>query len=83
MHKNQFINITYRLLVLLSALFLNYCTSSNIVKAVYYHADEMDSLHEPCNHDIAGFIERDLSYIMHNPGGLGSFDGTYSDYNIL
>ena len=50
--------------------------------AVYYHANEIDSVYEPCNHDIAKFIERDLSYVMHNPGGLGSFDGTYSDYNI-
>jgi N-acetylmuramoyl-L-alanine amidase len=50
--------------------------------AVYYHARENDSVYEPCNHDIARFIERDLSYVMHNPGGLGSFDGTYSDYNI-
>ena len=50
--------------------------------AVYYHARETDTVFEPCNHDIARFIERDLSYVMHNPGGLGSFDGTYSDYNI-
>jgi N-acetylmuramoyl-L-alanine amidase len=50
--------------------------------AVYYHARETDTVYEPCNHDIARFIERDLSYVMHNPGGLGSFDGTYSDYNI-
>jgi len=50
--------------------------------SVYYHALEIDSTFEPCNHDIARFIERDLSYVMHNPGGLGSFDGTYSDYNI-
>ena len=50
--------------------------------AVYYHAREIDFVYEPCNHDIARFIERDLSYVMHNPGGLGSFDGTYSDYNI-
>jgi N-acetylmuramoyl-L-alanine amidase len=50
--------------------------------AVYYHAHEIDSVYEPCNHDIARFIERDLSYVMHNPGGLGSFDGTYSDFNI-
>jgi N-acetylmuramoyl-L-alanine amidase len=50
--------------------------------SVYYHANEQDYDYEPCNHDIARYIERDLSYVMHNPGGLGSFDGTYSDYNI-
>jgi N-acetylmuramoyl-L-alanine amidase len=50
--------------------------------SVYYHAKEINYEYEPCNHDIAKYIERDLSYVMHNPGGLGSFDGTYSDYNI-
>ncbi len=50
--------------------------------SVYYHAFENDYEHEPCNKDLARFIQRDLSYVMNNPGGLGSFDGTYSDYNI-
>ncbi len=50
--------------------------------AVYYHAKESNYEYEPCNQDIARYIERDLSYVMHNPIGLGSFDGTYSDYNI-
>lgn len=50
--------------------------------SVYFHAKETDYEHEPCNHDIAKYIERDLAYVMGNPGGLGSFDGTYSDYNI-
>ncbi|MCX6171165.1 MAG: N-acetylmuramoyl-L-alanine amidase [Ignavibacteriales bacterium] len=50
--------------------------------AVYYHAKQTDYEYEPCNHDLARYIERDLSYVMRNPGGLGSFDGTYSDYNI-
>ncbi len=50
--------------------------------SVYYHAKETDFEHEPCNRDIARYIERDLAYVMGNPGGLGSFDGTYSDYNI-
>ena len=48
----------------------------------YYHAKETDYEYEPCNHNIARYIERDLSYVMRNSGGLGSFDGTYSDYNI-
>jgi N-acetylmuramoyl-L-alanine amidase len=50
--------------------------------AAYYHAGENNYEYEPCNHDIAKYIERDLSYVMRNPIGLGSFDGTYSDYNI-
>jgi len=50
--------------------------------STYYHAKETDYEYEPCNHDIARFIQRDLSYVMRNAGGLGSFDGTYSDYNI-
>ena len=50
--------------------------------SVYYHAKETDYEHEPCDRDIARYIERDLAYVMGNPGGLGSFDGTYSDYNI-
>ena len=50
--------------------------------SVYYHAKQSDYEYEPCNHDIARYIERDLSYVMRNPVGLGSFDGTYSDYNI-
>lgn len=50
--------------------------------SVYYHAKETDYEHEPYNKDLARYIERDLSYVMNNPVGLGSFDGTYSDYNI-
>lgn len=50
--------------------------------SVYYHAKQIDYEYEPCNQDMARYIERDLSYVMGNPVGLGSFDGTYSDYNI-
>ena len=50
--------------------------------SVYYHAKETDYEFEPCDRDIARYIHRDLSYVMGNPGGLGSFDGTYSDYVI-
>lgn len=50
--------------------------------SVYYHAKETDYEFDPCDRDIARYIHRDLSYVMGNPGGLGSFDGTYSDYNI-
>ena len=50
--------------------------------SVYYHAKETDYEYEPSDQDIARYIERDLAYVMGNPGGLESFDGTYSDYNI-
>lgn len=50
--------------------------------SVYYHGKNVDYEYEPCNQDMARYIQRDLSYVMGNPGGLGSFDGTYSDYNI-
>ncbi len=50
--------------------------------STYYHAKETDYEYEPSNKDIARYIQRDLSYVMGNPGGLGSFDGTYSDYLI-
>lgn len=50
--------------------------------STYYHAKETDYEYEPCERDLARYIQRDLSYVMRNPGGLGSFDGTYSDYLI-
>lgn len=50
--------------------------------ATYYHARENNYEYEPCERDLARYIQRDLSYVMGNPGGLGSFDGTYSDYDI-
>ncbi len=50
--------------------------------SVYYHAKEVNYEFEPCNRDMARYVARDLSYVMGNPTGLGSFDGSYSDYNI-
>ncbi len=50
--------------------------------STYYHAFKTDYEYEPCDHDIARYIQRDLSYAMRNSGGPGSFDGTYSDYMI-
>lgn len=50
--------------------------------STYYHAFETDYEFEPCQKDMARYIQRDLAYVMDNPGGLGSFDGTYSDYHI-
>lgn len=50
--------------------------------STYYHARETDYEYEPMEQDLARFIQRDLAYAMRQSGGLGSFDGTYSDYNI-
>lgn len=50
--------------------------------STYYHATEEDYEYNPCNRDLARYIQRDLAYVMDNPNGLGSFDGTYSDYII-
>ncbi|MGK9477405.1 N-acetylmuramoyl-L-alanine amidase family protein [Melioribacter sp. OK-6-Me] len=50
--------------------------------STFYHASPGHYEYEPCNNDLAKYIQRDLSYVMGNPGGLGSFDGTYSDYVI-
>jgi N-acetylmuramoyl-L-alanine amidase len=50
--------------------------------STYYHATEKDYEYEPSEHDLARYIQRDLAYAMRNSGGLGSFDGTYSDYWI-
>ncbi|MEW6196109.1 MAG: N-acetylmuramoyl-L-alanine amidase [Bacteroidota bacterium] len=50
--------------------------------STYYHAKETDYEYEPNERDLARYIQRDISYVMGNPGGLGSFDGTYSDYII-
>lgn len=50
--------------------------------STYYHGFENDYEYEPCERDLARYVQRDLSYSMRNSGGLGSFDGTYSDYSI-
>lgn len=50
--------------------------------SVYYHAKQNNYEFDACERDLARYIERDLSYAMRNSGGPGSFDGTYSDYNI-
>ena len=47
-----------------------------------YHANIGDYEYEPFEHTLAKFIQRDLSYAMRNSGGLGSFDGTKSDFRI-
>ena len=48
--------------------------------STYYHATPDDYEYEPSEHDLARYIQRDLAYAVGNSGGLGSFDGTYSDY---
>lgn len=50
--------------------------------STYYHAKETDYEYEPSERDLAKYVQRDLAYAMRNSGGLGSFDGTYSDYWI-
>ena len=50
--------------------------------STFYHATEDDNEYEPCERDLARYVQRDLAYVMRNSGGLGSFDGTYSDYII-
>lgn len=50
--------------------------------STYYHSKESNEKFKPSSRDFARFVQRELSYVMRNPGGLGSFDGTYSDYII-
>ncbi len=50
--------------------------------STYYHAFPNDYEYDHSSHDIARYVQRDLAYAMGNSGGLGSFDGTYSDYMI-
>lgn len=51
--------------------------------ATYYHALKGEYGYDPFSHDLARYIQRDLAYAMRNSGGPGSFDGTYSDYNVF
>lgn len=50
--------------------------------STYYHAKEVYPEYDYNEKDLAMYIQRDLAYAMRNSGGPGSFDGTYSDYNI-
>ena len=50
--------------------------------STYYHAKPRYYEYNSVNHDLAKYIQRDLSYAMRNSGGPYSFDGTYSDYII-
>jgi N-acetylmuramoyl-L-alanine amidase len=51
--------------------------------STWYHAFEGHKDYNPCNHDIAKYVQRDLAYVMGNNGSLGSFDGTLSDYTVF
>ncbi len=46
----------------------------------FYHSRSGDMGYAPSSHDLAKYIQRDLAYVMGNPGPLASFDGTMSDY---
>ena len=48
--------------------------------STFYHARPDNYEYEPSSHDLAKYVQRDLAYAVGNSGGLGSFDGTYSDY---
>jgi N-acetylmuramoyl-L-alanine amidase len=50
--------------------------------STWYHAVDGDKDYHPVNHDMAKYVQRDLAYVMGNPGSLGSFDGTLSDYTV-
>lgn len=50
--------------------------------ATFYHSQPGKAGYLPSSHDLARYIQRDLSYVMDNPGPLASFDGTMSDHLI-
>lgn len=52
--------------------------------ATYYHASEGHPDYHPANHDIARYIQRDMSYAMRNasPPFSPTFDGTLSDFGV-
>ncbi len=50
--------------------------------STYYHSQENYYEFNPFERDLAKYVQRDLAYALRNSGGLGSFDGTYSDYSI-
>lgn len=70
-----FISIHHNAVPNITKSWMNYTST-------YYHAKPGDWEYEPSEKDVAKFIQRDLAFFMGNSGGLGSFDGTYSDYEI-
>jgi N-acetylmuramoyl-L-alanine amidase len=61
-------------------------TRDNITNysSTYYHSRDGRTDYHPANHDIARYIQRDMSYAMRNPNPPFSptFDGTLSDFDI-
>lgn len=51
--------------------------------STFYHSEAGRSDFDPFEHQLAQYIQRDLSFAVGNPGGLGSFDGTYSDFVVV
>ncbi|MDH7514320.1 MAG: N-acetylmuramoyl-L-alanine amidase [Bacteroidota bacterium] len=45
----------------------------------FYHARPGRPGYKSSSHDLARYIQRDLAYVMGNPGPLVGFDGTLSD----
>ncbi|MBN2571829.1 MAG: N-acetylmuramoyl-L-alanine amidase [Ignavibacteriales bacterium] len=77
-NKNKidlFISVHHNAVPNITRSWMNYTST-------YYHAKPENWEYEPCEKDVAKFIQRDLAFFMGNSGGLGSFDGTYSDYEI-
>ncbi len=50
--------------------------------ATFYHAHPGAPGYKPSSHDLARYIQRDLAFVMGNPGSLATFDGTISDFLI-
>jgi len=50
--------------------------------STFYHSKEGNEDYNYASHNLARFVQRDLAYVMRNSGGLGSFDGTLSDFII-
>lgn len=48
--------------------------------STWYHAQPGKPGYQPSSHDLARYIQRDLAFVMGNPGSLASFDGTMSDF---
>ena len=50
--------------------------------STFYHARPGAQGYKPSSHDLARYIQRDLAFVMGNPGPLASFDGTMTDFLI-
>jgi len=50
--------------------------------ATFYHGRPGEPGYKPSSHDLARYIQRDLAFVMGNPGSLATFDGAMSDYLV-